>query len=193
MANSILDAVEFFERLPVETTKAAQLAINTVSNRGGLTLIRRSILDEIAFPRDYLTGDRLKVAQNATSANLESIIAARHRPTSLARFAASGTSIGSRARIGVRVTVKKGNTQMLKQSWLVRLNNGNIGLAVRVKPGEDIGNRNDPVRVWLSPGVALLYGPSVDQVFRDVAEKVAPPISVMVQREFLRQFARLTS
>lgn len=157
-------------------------------------MIRRDILNEVAFPRDYLTPDRLRVAQNAKPGNLEAIIKARQRPTSLARFATSGTSLGSRAKIGVRVQVKRGgNSVVFKTGWLVSLRNGNIGLAVRLKPGQSIGNRNESVKSWLVPDkVALLYGPSVDQVFRDVSEKTAAPIGRLVSQEFLRQFDRLT-
>jgi len=168
------------------------MSINTVANRGGMKLIRTSILDEIAFPKDYLSGDRLKVKKLAKPGNLEAIIAARPRPTSLARFAAS-TSIGSRAKIGVQVRLKKtSGAVVLKKAWLVNLKNGNIGLAVRVK-SSDLANKYADIKTWLVPDkVALLYGPSVDQVFRDVSQKTSAPIGRMVTEEFLRQFTRLT-
>jgi hypothetical protein len=194
MALSLLEAAGFVQRLPQQTDKAAQLAINTIATRGGLTLIRRSVLDEIAFPKNYLTDDRLGVTKKASPGDLEAVIAARERPTSLARFADAGTPLGSRARIGVRVHVKSGNgTVALKQAWLTKLKNGNVGLAVRLKPGQELANRYKAVSAWLVPNkVALLYGPSVDQVFRDVSEKTAAPIGRMVTEEFLRQFARLS-
>lgn len=193
MAQTILDVADFFKRLPAEADRAAQLAINTVANRSGLKMARDEILNQIAFPKDYLTGDRLAVKQNAKPGNLEAIIAARYRPTSLARFAPPGTNLGSRAKIGVRVQVKRGTSVTLKQAWLTRLNNGNIGLAVRLKPGQTIGNKTSEVRAWLVPGkVALLYGPSVDQVFREVSLKIAAPLGRKVSEEFFRQFTRLT-
>jgi hypothetical protein len=37
----------------------------------------------------------------------------------------------------------------------------------------------------------LLYGPSVDQVFRTVAVDISPPLLDNLQSEFLRQFQRL--
>lgn len=193
MAQTILDAVGYFQRLPGVADKAAQLAINTVAERGGMTLIRRSILDDIAFPKDYLTPDRIGVSKKATPGDLEAVIKARQRATSLARFADSGTPLGSRARIGVNVRVKSANgTTTLKNAWLTKLRNGNIGLAVRIKPGQSFHNRAEAITNWLVPGrVALLYGPSVDQVFREVSEKSAAPIGRMVNDEFLRQFARL--
>lgn len=194
MADSLLDAEEFFRRLPQVAEKSARLAINTVANRGGLTLARRSILDDIAFPRDYLTRDRLGVTKNATESSLEAVITARKRPTSLARFVAPGTPIGSRARVALRVQVsRKGSSKTFsKYAWLTNLRNGNIGLAVRLKPGETLDNRlGEPA--WLVPGsVALLYGPSVDQVFRHVSADIAAPVGSMVSEEFLRQFARLS-
>jgi hypothetical protein len=193
MADSILDAVEFFQRLPDVAGKAATMAINQVATRGGLKLARSGILDEIAFPKDYLSGDRLSVSQKATTSNPEAVIAARERPTSLARFADSSTALGSRAKIGVRVQVKRGKSVTLKTAWLVRLNSGNIGLAVRVKPGQQVRNKTGATR-WLVPDrVALLYGPSVDQVFRSVSEKIAEPVGRMVSEEFLRQFTRLST
>lgn len=192
MATSILDAIDLMQRLPGVADKAAQLAINQTANRSGLKLARTEILNEIAFPRDYLTGDRLRVSQQATPGNLEAVIAARKRPTSLARFAQSGTALGSRAKIGVRVQVKRGQSTLLKQSWLVNLNNGNIGLAVRLKPGQSIDNKYGKT-YWLVPDkVALLYGPSVDQVFRDVSEEISEPVAKLLDAEFHRQFERLT-
>lgn len=193
MAQTILDAVDYFQRLPGVADKAAQLAINTVAERGGMTLIRRSILDDIAFPKNYLTGDRIGVSKKAKPDDLEAVIKARQRATSLARFADPGTPLGSRARVGVRVQVKHSNgATTLKNAWLTKLRNGNVGLAVRIKPGQAFANRTDAITSWLVPGrVALLYGPSVDQVFREVSEKSAAPIGRMVKDEFLRQFARL--
>lgn len=195
MAISLLEAIEGIGRISEVSDKAASLAINTVANRSGMTLLRKSILDDIAFPRDYLTADRFGVRQNANPQNLEAVITARHRPTSLARFVAPGTPMGSRARIGIRVQVnkKKGAAKTFgKYAWLTTLENGNIGLALALKPGETLDNRyGEPA--WLVPGrVALLYGPSVDQVFRHVSEDDAPKIGQLVTDEYNRQFARLS-
>jgi hypothetical protein len=194
VAISLLDAIAGIQTIPGVTDKAASLAINTVATRSGMTLLRRSILEDIAFPKDYLTNDRLGLRSKATPQNLEASITARPRPTSLARFVAPGTPLGSRARIGLRVRVSKksGGTTFGKFAWLTRLNNGNIGLALALKPGETLDNRyGEPA--WLVPGrVALLYGPSVDQVFRHVSADDAPQIASLVNAEFLRQFARFT-
>jgi hypothetical protein len=192
MALSLLEAADYIARLPREADKAAQLSINQVASRGALKLARSEILDQINFPKDYLTGDRLRVTKMARPGDLEAVIGARQRATSLARFADSSTTLGSRARVGVRVRVKRGNSTLLKKAWLVNLRNGNIGLAVRLKPGQSIDNKTGATR-WLVPGkVALLYGPSVDQVFRDVSEDIAGPVGSMVATEFFRQLTRFT-
>jgi hypothetical protein len=194
VAISLLDAIAGIQNIPGVTDKAASLAINTVATRSGMTLLRRSILDDIAFPKDYLNDDRLGVRRKANPQSLEATISARPRPTSLARFVAPGTPLGSRARIGLRVRVSKksAGTTFGKWAWLTRLNNGNVGLALALKPGETLDNRyGEPA--WLVPGrVALLYGPSVDQVFRHVSADDAPQIASLVNAEFLRQFARFT-
>ena len=73
---------------------------------------------------------------------------------------------------------------------MVRLRNGNIGLAVRLKDGELPINTHS--EVMLADNVWLLYGPSVDQVLSGVADDVAPGIQRSLSKQFLRQFARLT-
>ena len=68
----------------------------------------------------------------------------------------------------------------------------NITQTFTLKPGESLDNRyGEPA--WLVPNrVALLYGPSVDQVFRHVSADDAPQIGRMVNDEFLRQLGRFS-
>lgn len=188
----------YFRTAADAAVPAMRMAINDVATRGGMALIREEMTDQIAFPRGYLTGDRIGVTKRATNANLEAVITGRKRATSLARFTSART-INQKG--GVSVRVSRGRTTYLKQAWLVRLKKGasldednyNIGLAIRLRPGEKL-NKKTVHQSWLVAGqVALLYGPSVDQVFQEVAGDVVDPISEMVQDEFFRQFARLTS
>lgn len=194
------EALELFERMPERTRKATQLAINQTITRKGMRLIQDTMTDQIAFPKGYLTGNRLQVTKYAKESDLEGVITARKRATSLARFAAPGTPIGSHRRAGVRVAVKSGGSTQLRNAWLVRLKKGasltedqfNIGLAVRVNTGESLAGKSSEHNSWLVEGViALLYGPSVDQVFRDVAQDVSEPIGDLLAAEFFRQFERL--
>ena len=188
----------YFRTAADAAVPAMRMAINDVATRGGMALIPEEMTDQIAFPRGYLTGDRIGVTKRATNASLEAVITGRKRATSLARFTSART-INQKG--GVSVRVSRGRTTYLKQAWLVRLKKGasldednyNIGLAVRLRPGEKL-NKKTVHQSWLVAGqVALLYGPSVDQVFQEVAGDVVDPISEMVQDEFFRQFARLTS
>lgn len=195
------DAVLYFESAPKIAARAARLAINDTISRKGLKVIQNEMLDQVNFPKGYLKGDRLGVVQYASESNLEGVIRARKRATSLARFASAGTPIGSQARQGVRVAVRNGGSAFLRNAWLVRLRKGasltedqyNVGLAVRVQPGDKIAGKYSAHQSWLVPGsVALLYGPSVDQVFSDVAEDTGPEILDLVATEFFRQFERLS-
>lgn len=196
-----LELKDYLKRLPEITELAMQMAINTVSSRTGMSLIKKNMLNEIAFPSGYLNADRLRVTKRATRSNLEAVITGRKRATSLARFVTSGTVVNSRRREGVSVRVKRGKTTYLKNAFLVRLKKGaslsednyNIGLAVRLSAGEVLANKNTQHKSWLVPQkVALLYGPSVDQVFAEVAEKVGPKIADLVATEFFRNFERLS-
>lgn len=193
--------LEYFRMFPERAALAMQMAINTVTTRSGMSLAKKSMLNEIAFPSGYLNADRLKVTKKATKTNLEATITGRKRATSLARFVTSGTVVNSRRREGLSVRVKRGKTTYLKNAFLVRLNKGaslsednfNVGLAVRLSAGESLANKRSQHKSWLVPNkVALLYAPSVDQVFSSVADKVGPKIADMVATEFFRNFGRLS-
>ncbi|MCP0581332.1 hypothetical protein KU638_22575 [Salmonella enterica subsp. enterica serovar Mbandaka] len=193
---------EYLEQVPEIANNSIRMAINSVAAGKGMTLIKKSMTDEIAFPSGYLNADRLKLTKRATQTNLEAVITGRKRATSLARFVTGGAMVANSKRGGgVQVRVKKGKTTYLKNAFLVRLNKGasltednyNIGLAVRLSAGESLSNKRSQHKSWLVPGrVALLYGPSVDQVFAEVSETVAPKIGDMVAAEFHRNFARLS-
>lgn len=197
-ATAVAELAKTFERYPEQSQQAIRMAINDIAKGKGMKLIRTSMMAEVAFPGSYLNGDRLQITQRATNSNPQAVITARKRATSLARFA-SGTP-SSTAKKGVTVRVKKGKSVHLKSGWLVRLRAGasmsednyNIGLAVRLGPGEKLANKTTTHTSWLVKGsVALLYGPSVNQVFSTVAEDVSRPIGEMVTTEYLRQMARL--
>ena len=65
----------------------------------------------------------------------------------------------------------------------------NLGLAIRLRPGEKLQNKVAARRV--EKGLYLLYGPSVDQVFRSrdgtgVATDLVPDIEQDLSDEFIR-------
>ncbi len=172
---------------------AAARAINKTTRDGRATSARR-ISEQINVPRNYVSpsSGRLSVSQKATRSKLEGRITARGRPTSLARF-----SRGSPGRAGVSVEVKPGQSSFLRRAFLIRLPQGstltdtrfNLGLAIRLRPGERLQNKVRQVQ--LSKGLYLLYGPSVQQVFLDnqgkgVADDLAEPLADDLEAEFAR-------
>jgi hypothetical protein len=189
VATGIKDAARFFEQFPEIAEEAAMLAINDTVDREGMTLIKKDMRDQVNFPTGYLEGDRLKVTRRAFRGRLEAVIRGRDRATSLARFTSGQTPKNTRGQ-GVRVNVQRGQTQLLRNAFLVNLKNGNLGLAVRLKPGERLRNTTGAQR--LADNVWLLYGPSVDQVFRGVADDRADDIAEIVSEKFYRQFGRLS-
>lgn len=195
---SALAALEdFLEVAPEVTKRSAALAMNTVIPRKGMTRYKRVMRTQIAFPSGYLEDEgRFGVTRSATPDRLESVISARHRPTSLARFATGG-AVGQE---GLAVKVKAGRTRRLRKAFMVRLRAGtaldndnfNLGLAVRV-PGGQFRNKKDQSRmVQLAKDVFLLYAPSVNQVFRAVAQTETPAVLDEIETEFYRQFGRLS-
>lgn len=70
---------------------------------------------------------------------------------------------------------------------------GNTGLAVRLSKGERPNRRfnGKPLYKNQESDVYLLYGPSVEQIFDDVAPEIAPELTTYFNNEFVRQFDRL--
>lgn len=195
IADALKDLESYFEALPEIATKAIVLAIND-SARDSDVALRRQMRKEVNFPASYLRS-RFGVRSKASRGSLEAVIRGRDRPTSLARFVenASSDPVASKGKV-LRVRVAPGRTINLKRgngdpsAFLVKLRNGNTGLAVRLKDGERISNSVGAKA--LGNNVYLLYGPSVDQVFRGVADDQTPDIQRMVSQKFFRQFTRLS-
>jgi hypothetical protein len=198
--DALLDLEDYVGAFPEASKEAAKIALNDVAEGEGLAVYRKAINEQIDYPDGYLTTDRLGVTSKATLSRLAVTITGRQRATSLARFA-QGQTVQSTRRKGVRVKVKRGGGGgLMERAWLVRLNRGssasrdnyNLGLAIRLEPGERLRNKREVRSVQLDQNVYLLYGPSVDQVFRDVALTDTPPVLEKVGDEFFRQFFRLT-
>lgn len=189
--------VDYVEAFPKAAPMAARIALNDVADGEGLAILRRDVEAQVAFPVGYLNDQRLGVTSRARDSSLSVTISGRQRATSLARFARGQTIAGTRGG-GVTVSVHPGKSKRIKRGWLVSLkrgnaDGGNLGLAIRLKPGESLRNKNKVPMTKLDDNVYLLYGPSVDQVFRDVAVDDAPEILQKVEREFFRQFFRLVA
>lgn len=175
--------------------KAAQ-AINKIT-RDGRSSIAIQMEHEINFPPGYLSPSKKKlyVKTQATRSRLESIIAASGSPTSLARFVQGNPRPGARG--GVTTLVGK-KPKTMRRAFLMRLRAGsgpitderfNLGLAIRLAPGETLANKRFSRRI--ASGLYLLYGPSVDQVFlgregTGVAAEQAPDLADKLENEFFR-------
>jgi hypothetical protein len=186
---------QYVDAMPEAATTAARIALNDTATGPGLALFRKATADSANFPPGYLTDKRLGVTKPARNADLATTITGRFRPTSLARFVRNPQP-GVRGNI--RVEVKRGHQRVLKRAFLVRLRQGasisndnfNLGLAIRLKPGETLEGSSKALQ--LDKGLYLLYGPSVDQVFRNTSGEVAPQVLSLVTGEFFRQFFRLS-
>lgn len=191
---ALLDLEEFLTSVPDKTREAASMAMNSVLSGSGLARFRKAVNNEVDFPSGYVD-DRLNFDQRAKPNNLVASIVARQRPTSLARFS-SGGSIGSKGGVSVKVK-KAGGSSFMKSAFLVNLKagnaeDGNIGLAVRLKEGMTLNKKDVSRMVHLDANVVLLYGPSVDQIVRnEVADAETPEVIDAISTEFYRQFARI--
>lgn len=190
---ALVIAVDGIEDLPdlegmdAAITRAARRAVNASADRAR-AWSAREMREQVNFPPGYLNSqDRLRVVKRASGPDLEAVIRGRREATSLARFV-----VGKRReRGGVTVEVNPGSAVFMRRAFLLSLQAGdpsirnlkNVGLAVRTdgqKPKAAYKPRRLEKNVW------LLYGPSVDQVFRTVAADVQPDVEDYLNREFRR-------
>lgn len=194
------ELVALFDQLPEVAEEAARLAINDTA-RFARRLGSRKVRDEVNFRQRYLGNDEegaLTVASFAsTGTGGEAVIRARNDARSLASFAQGRPRFG---KAGARVRVAPGSTQTMKRAFFMKLRRGsadiddenyNVGLAIRLKKGERVSNKRQMKA--LGGGLYLLYGPSVAQVFDDVALEMQNEVSNYLATEFVRQFERLSN
>lgn len=191
-----IDAFRDLEELPKHIQLAAQQAANKTILRARAEASRRA-RSQVNFPARYLSGSkgRLQIAKMAKGGDLEAILRGKARPTSLATFTSGSPKPSSRG--GVSVSVKPGSTTRMPRAFLIKLRSGaasidtrfNLGLAMRLKPGETVKNKKQMVKV--KGNLYLLYGPSVQQVMLNengegVFDDIAEPMSDFFEQEFAR-------
>lgn len=173
-----------------ENDVALQRAINYAAD-SARSLAADLIGREVNLGRDYLSaaGGRLTVARRASVGDLEAAIVGKQRPVSLARFTAGG----SPGATGMFVKVKAdGGGKVLKKAFFMKLRRGseltdsiyNLGLAVR----SNTPLANKRIAKVIGKNLYLLYGPSVDQVFRSVVKD--SKFTRSVEADFLVEFER---
>lgn len=178
-----LSSLEDIENLPEEILRNARNAINKAADRAR-TSSDREIRKDLNFPAHYLRS-RLTVRKRASGTNLEAIISGRDRPTSLARFVTSRSPKVGKA--GVNVKVSSSVAKRMNSAFVMQLSNGNLGLAIRLKPGARLVGSRAAKRFSNSDGnLYLLYGPSVDQAFQTILPGQEEATAEYLEREFLR-------
>lgn len=193
------DAQDGIAALNPEILRAVRMSVNKGADRGRAEAARR-IGRELNFPARYISGSngKLNVTSRATSNKLEAVIGARRTATSLARFALDRSPQGAKKRGGVNVAVKPGSARFMPRAFLIRLKSGNssldtahnLGLAIRLRPGEQLDNKRIKAK-RVEGNLYLLYGPSVSQAFINtsgsgVAHDITPEILDNMEAEFKR-------
>lgn len=215
----IKDIERLLNEMPERTLEAARLSVNDTT-QWARTQASREMRRQVNFPARYLdsTSDgRLFVSKRARGTDLEARITGRRHPTSLARFLTRKPSfvMGAGGRKGkprekLQVRVKPGRDKTLQHAFAMKLKAGNadldtqfnVGIALRVPKGTALTNtrgakllrpkpRKDGKDREVNSDLYLLYAPSVDQVFQDVAKQFQEPAARKLEQEFLRQFTRL--
>lgn len=172
-----------FANVPERVKRFAVAAVNTTARKFRTESSRR-IREQIAFPARYLdskTDGNLRLARTATVAAMEAVIQGRFEPTQLSRFVKGPKRHGIK---GPTVEVGRGNRERMNRAFLMNLRSGNIGLVVRLRQGEHIENKSRMVS--MNNNLYLLYGPSVNQIFRQVSEEVSDDAGAFMEKEFLR-------
>lgn len=190
-----LTNIQELNHLKADIEFNAVRAINLTA-RDARTAAADRIRAQVNFEASYLNPaqKRLYVAKQAKRGDMSAIIRARGRPTSLARFVMGGEPAQGQ---GVNVQVAPGRVRFMRRAFLIKLRSGtsdietrfNRGLAMRLKPGETLRNKQHAVQ--MKNGLYILYGPSVSQVFlandeTGVAKDLEPDILDEMEAEFLR-------
>lgn len=178
-----------FSDLPVKLKAALIKTINNVVPDVRSIAIER-ITEQVALSKSYVQG-RLFVSQRANNTDPTAVISGRVRSTQLRRY--KGTQLyvsaklpGKKRLAGTSVQVKTGRgASVLKHTWLIKLKHGEtdaragLTMGIAERTGKD---RND---------FKILYGPSVDQVWRDVKDEITPDVEKLLEAEWLRQMRDL--
>lgn len=180
------------DQIPERVQRSAQFAVNYATRRAK-TAASREMRQQVAWSASYLEG-KLSI-KLANGDELEGSIGANFRPTSLARFAKGSKqpwTLAKQLHVGaatfknpygkmIFVPLKAGSGPITEDAM-------NIGLAVRLKEGENV-RRKYRMKPF-GKGLYLLYGPSSSQVLYTVAEDISPDVAEWLNTEFQRQMNR---
>ena len=184
-------------------SKIARALVYSVNDAAlfGRRLTSREIRNRLNFKVKDLTGGdtpKLRISKYAKEADVEAIVSGQDRPTSLASFRVGQATFG-RGRRPPRVKVGRGGgNEQMDRAFYVRLRRGaaavtaensNIGLAIRLRPGEQVSNKTNTVK--FGGGLTLLYGPSVGQAMRTLLPEEIDEIGAYQVDRFVHHLQRL--
>lgn len=192
------DLAQDFEDFPKQSARAAQIAVNYAADR----FARRSS-DKIqknlrlGSSAVYNASNQRKSGIRVSPAKLDTltaVVSASSAPLPLSKYATNAPNGRPPRGLSPIVAVKPDSRQTMAGAFFVRVKNGSVLIALRLKPGETVRRRTSGRTYPLRKGdnsVVTLYGPSLDQAFRVEAEEFLPQISNDVRAEFTRQLTRL--
>jgi hypothetical protein len=198
-ASELKNLLPFLDKIPAKVDDAAHLAVNEAA-RFARVQSSREIFKQVNLQKGYID-DRLTVRFAKKGGEPEAIITGRWRPTSLSRFVLREPQRGK----PISVRVKRGGPVRKVKGFGVRLNAGagqtdtkfNRGVVVRVAKGKVLRNSEGAKRMTSMSNektdAYLLYGPSINMVFRTVKEDVSGEVSGRLRNEFIRQLTRLNN
>ena len=195
-----LDALlAFFRDAPEAANRAAVLATND-SIDFARRVASKDIREQVNFTTGYLAQpNRLNVTRKATSSEVEAVLSARSRATSLANpiFNKTTPTFGRRrGKRPVRVKVARNGGGEIQDAFFIKLRGAkdgfNVGLAVRTKDGRSPRGTRGAKPIF-GGSAWLLYGPSVGQIAFDVFPDISNDVAGYQVDQFVRQFERLTN
>lgn len=188
-------AIASFAKFPKAAKEASRLSVISAA-RYAHSESAKEIFGQVNLLKGYIS-DRLTLKYSGSGESLAASITGRFQPTSLSRFTLSEPKKGK----VVRVRVKRNGQAKRGKYFAVKLRQGseltdikfNVGLAIRVKPGQAFTG-SDGAKLLRSDKYGdtyLLYGPSINQIFRGVSQDLSKSIEEKLADEFERQLLRL--
>lgn len=183
----------YVDSIGSSVNRAASMSINETL-RMSHGLIKKDMMASVNLPSSYfgtINEGRLRIAKYSKPEHLYGSLNARKRSTSLYRFLIGSAKRGADLRVGV----KAGSNSVIKGSFAIRLKNGNMGFALRVK-GKVTSLRNSRKAKMLSPGLFLLYSVSISQMMKQTLknnDKIYNATSNYLNNRFISNLDRLSN
>lgn len=194
----LAEIAQDFEDFPKKAALAGRIAVNYAADKfarrssddiqKNLRLGSRAVYNASNQRRSGIRVEKAKLD------NLTAVVSASSEPLPLGKFATNVPRGRIRRGVSPVVMVKPGAGAEMKGAFYVRVKNGTVLIAIRLKAGESVrnktANRTYPLRKT-DPSVVTMYGPSLDQAFKRNLDSFVPQINNDIRLEFNRQLTRL--